>query len=206
VSDQIKNRVVGAIVLFTLAIIFIPKIFDGEKQSQRREFVAIPKKPIVEPTQINTPINNDSVPLKIKASESSESKEQVRVDTPALNIDPIDKINTQTTINKEVATKPDEKDTVLAKPTLKTTNGIKAKAWVLRMGSFGNPDNVNALVKKLRNKGYTAFSVPRIPKAGISNKVFIGPELKQSVLVKFQPQLKRDFKESGVIEKYNPVQ
>jgi len=83
---------------------------------------------------------------------------------------------------------------------------IQAQAWVIRMGSFGNPDNVKAFVAKLRKNGFNAFSVPVVPKAGIVNKVYVGPELNKSVLLKLQPKLKRTFKESGVIVKYQPIQ
>lgn len=181
-TDQIKNRVVGAIVVFALAIIFIPKIYDGEKESQRREFVTIPKKPAHQtPKNYTTP----------KADEVSVVK---------LNHEKDKVIATEIVENKTI-----EENTkkLIVKEDKVTT--IKAEAWVIRMGSFSNPDNVNGFVKKLRNKGFTAFSVPAVPKLGISNKVFVGPELNHGVLVKLQPKLKNEFKESGVIVKYNPL-
>lgn len=197
-SDQIKNRVVGAIVLFALAVVFIPKIFDGEKESQRREFIAIPKKPIHQPPRVNIQSNGEST-----STESIQTESTVSISTKKIAPSQLD---TESSVNvakisKEINKKPDVIKPVNTKPV-----EIKAKAWVIRMGTFGNPDNVNALVKKLRTKGFSAFSVPRVPKAGLSNKVFIGPELNQNVLVKFQPQLKREFKESGVIEIYSPLQ
>jgi len=182
VTDQIKNRVVGAIVVFALAIIFIPKIYDGEKESKKREFVTIPKKPAHQaPKSYDTPKMNDVSVVHL----NSEQKDA----TPS-------KVVNQQAIEESLDQVIDEK---------KNVTSIKAQAWVIRMGSFGKPDNVNAFVKKLREKGFIAFSVPAIPKPGVSNKVFIGPELNQEVLVKLQPKLKSEFKESGVIVKYNPL-
>ena len=177
-TDQIKNRVVGAIVLFALAIIFIPKIFDGEKESQRREFIAIPKKPIHQ-----VPRHNDTV------NESVINDASMTESTPNELSD------------NQINDRPEAAPTIVKEQSV----GLKTQAWVIKMGTFGNPDNVKAFVKKLRVKGFTAFSVPTVPKVGVNNKVFIGPELNQDVLVKLQPKLKVAFKESGVIEKYNPL-
>jgi len=187
VSDQIKNRVVGAIVLFTLAIIFLPKIFDGEKETQRREFVAIPKKPV------------HQVPNMAKVVAKSPETAQI---SP-----PVD-INNKATVKTPVKTVEKEKIAVKSKPApvVVPKKSINAQAWVIKMGSFGNPNNVKAFVLKLRKKGFTAFSVPTVPKAGIVNKVYVGPELKKNALVKLQPKLKQAFNESGVIVKYKPLQ
>jgi len=182
VTDQIKNRVVGAIVVFALAIIFIPKIYDGKKESKKREFVTIPQKPAHQIPKNYTMPKTEEVSIvhlnneegAVIDSENIEESNQVESPTESMS----------------------EKGDVVAS---------KAEAWVIRMGSFGNPDNVNAFVKKLREKGFTAFSVPAVPKLGISNKVFVGPELNHGVLVKLQPKLKNEFKESGVIVKYNPL-
>lgn len=179
-SDQMKNRVVGAIVLFSLAIIFLPKIFDGEKESRRRDFVAIPKKPIHQVPDMS----------KVLASNST---------TNALNAEKV-VIKQSTAVKKVVEVV--SKNTPITLPK----ESIKAQAWVIRMGSFGNPDNVKALVAKLRKKGFTAFSIPSTPKMGTVNKVYVGPELNKKMLFKLQPKLKRLFKESGVIEKYDPLQ
>lgn len=179
-TDQIKNRVVGAVVLFALAIIFLPKIFDGEKESQRREFVSIPKKPQHQQPaikQLNVGVAVDES-VKDTLSDSQQNKPR-----PLSN----------------------SKPKVIAAPVVVASPAIKAKAWVIRMGSFGNPQNVKSFVVKLRKKGFSAFSVPTTPRAGITNKVYVGPELNKHKLVSLQPKLKQSFNESGVIERYHPI-
>lgn len=195
-SDQIKNRVVGAIVLFALAIIFLPKIFDGNKESQRQAFVKIPTKPTHQQPDVSkielsrAPVGatpaDDGVPEVISTNLADDKQE---------NIDVIE------TKQDEVVSKPASKPRV--KPVV--TSPIKAKGWVIRMGSFGNPNNVNTLLKNLRKKGFTAYSVPAVPRSGVTNKVYVGPELDKKTLQSLQPKLKKAFKESGVIEKYNPI-
>lgn len=190
-SDQMKNRVVGAIVLFSLAIIFLPKIFDGEKESQRREFVAIPKKPIHQVPDISKVLTSNNKKSQLKDNTNSQSRPTTNASNAVIK---------QSTAVKVVEVV--SKNTSITLPK----ESIKAQAWVIRMGSFGNPDNVKALVAKLRKKGFTAFSIPSAPKVGSVNKVYVGPELNKKMLIKLQPKLKRLFKEGGVIEKYEPLQ
>ncbi|MGB0832881.1 MAG: SPOR domain-containing protein [Psychrobium sp.] len=212
-SDQIKNRVVGAIVLFALAIIFLPKIFDGEKQSQRQAFVTIPDKPThqqpdVSKIQLNKPpaVKQETVAPKQTESElvvtektvaekvASEKAIQEKLSQQETGSEKVNEAAKQSTVVTSSANK------IQPKPAL------KAEGWVIRMGSFGNPNNVNALVKKLRKQGFTAYSVPAVPRSGITNKVYVGPELSKKKLQAMQPKLKKAFKEAGVIEKYNPIQ
>jgi len=194
VSDQIKNRVVGAIVLFALAIIFLPKIFDGEKESQRQAFVKIPTKPIHQQPDVSQ-IELSKPPVDSNREERLADDAKVAIKTAAAQAEDVE--------NKQdkVVSKPVKKPAV--KPVVKPA--IKAQGWVIRMGSFGNPNNVNTLLKNLRKKGFTAYSVPAVPRSGVTNKVYVGPELNKKTLQSLQPRLKKVFKESGVIEKYNPI-
>lgn len=215
-SDQIKNRVVGAIVLFALAIIFLPKIFDGEKQSQRQAFVTIPDKPThqqpdVSKIQLNKP---PAVKQETVAPKQTESELVVTEKTVAEKVDTDkaiqEKLSQQKTgsANAEKVNEAAKQSTVVTSSAKKvqTKSAIKAEGWVIRMGSFGNPNNVNALVKKLRKQGFTAYSVPAVPRSGVTNKVYVGPELSKKKLQAMQPKLKKAFKEAGVIERYNPIQ
>lgn len=192
-SDQVKNRLVGAIVLFALAIIFLPKIFDGEKESQRREFVAIPQKP-----QHQVPDLSKLPQQQVNEAVVKEATSEGVTQSTSINVESIP--------DKSKPVEPKAKPQV-AKPAPKANKPVttKAQAWVIRMGSFGNPSNVKTLVKKLRAKGFTAFSVPSTPKQGVSNRVYVGPELNKKALQAMQPKLKKGFNESGVIEKYNPI-
>lgn len=195
-SDQIKNRVVGAIVLFALAIIFLPKIFDGEKESQRQAFVKIPTKPVHQQPDVSK-IELSKPPVDTALEEHSGDDAKISNKT------------VPSTVQAEAAKSKQDKvvSKPVAKPVVKPTvnPAIKAQGWVIRMGSFGNPSNVNTLLKNLRKKGFTAYSVPAVPRSGVTNKVYVGPELDKKKLQSLQPRLKKAFKESGVIEKYNPI-
>ncbi|MFO6424874.1 cell division protein DedD [Motilimonas sp. KMU-193] len=51
-ATQFQNRLVGTIILVALAVLFLPSLLDGQKETYREEFVAIPIAPeMVEQTQ-----------------------------------------------------------------------------------------------------------------------------------------------------------
>ncbi|MCE2571625.1 cell division protein DedD [Motilimonas eburnea] len=44
-ATQFQNRLVGTIILVALAVLFLPSLLDGQKETYREEFVAIPIAP-----------------------------------------------------------------------------------------------------------------------------------------------------------------
>jgi len=180
-TDQIKNRVVGTVVLFTLAIIFLPDIFDGEKNELKEEFAVIPAKPVAD----NAPLTV----VDVDAVEQPEEQQQQVVPSPSVHVD-----------KKQVQSK--KVDVPTSKPVTKT---FKRTGWVIQMGIFKQVSSVKPYLAKLRGKGFNAFSVPNIPKAGQSTTVYVGPDLDKKRLAKLQPKLKAAFNESGYLKKFDPT-
>lgn len=174
-NDQIKNRVVGTVVVFTLAIIFLPDIFDGKKNELKEEFAVIPARP--------APVKQQDV---IKVSE------------PVVDVN---QTKPSQAVNKPVVSKDDTKKHV----TKSQSETFKRAGWVIQMGIFKEVSRVKPYLAKLRKQGYTAFSVPQNPRAGEPTTVYVGPHLDKSVLAKMQPKLKKSFNESGYIKKFNPL-
>jgi len=191
-TDQIKNRVVGTLVLFTLAIIFLPDIFDGKKNQLKEDFAVIPAKPTLgQPVIIAQDVILD------QESRATDVARQVLSDddTHALAGEEPDVVVTSAVPTKNGAT-PAKKPSV--KPFMRS-------GWVIQMGIFQQAERVQPYLDKLRAKGFTAFSVPLRPRAGEATTVYVGPSLDKAALVKLQPKLKSVFNESGYIKKFSPL-
>ena len=192
-TDQIKNRVVGTIVIFALAIIFLPDILDGKKQRLRDDFDTIPVKPqyqapqpkiVIEQISIsnNETVENPAVPVKNKTVVSATNRKSANQ-------------------NSVIVSKPS------SEPVIKSVvKKLKKQAWVITVGSFKDPKNVKSLLSKLRKNGFTAFSVPSKPRINQTSKVFDGPALDKATLVKLQPKLKALINEAGFLSAYNPLE
>lgn len=217
-SDQLKNRLVGALVLITLAVIFLPDILDGQKNSQEKEFSTIPLRPEFDTSHVSNPaddIRQEADPGAQQVSEPGAEldpiAEQVSSPEPANNSESKTSNDSQKQAEAVAQAKlatatPSQKTPAPVKTTPKKVNSLmKGNAWVVRLGGFKNAANVKALVGKLRKQGIKCFTLPEIPKDGTLTRVFVGPNIDRKVLEKQLGQLKELTKLSGSIVKYEPT-
>ncbi|NRA55438.1 MAG: SPOR domain-containing protein [Gammaproteobacteria bacterium] len=223
-TDQIKNRVVGTVVIFALAIIFLPDILDGKKQQTSTEFVSIPVKPvaatvaqiIAEPSQQVLAPKSPTIDPKTSGTQKSSTAVQA---VAQLNDK---KVTQRKPIASSAKPKPKPKPAASSTSPVVATSAVpKPKAatwrkqpstkptinaWAIAVGSFNDPANAKSLLVKLRTKGFTAFSVPAKPRKGDISKVYVGPSTSKAKLTSLQPKLKAAINESGYITVYNPTE
>ena len=209
-STPFQNRIVGTIIVAAVAIIFLPDIFDGEKERYQEVFEEIPVAP-----ETNFTANKS----KLDSQEFVELKQDSIVDEVALDDEQGGVSNANSTENGEgvnqtppkAKTAKDDKSAELKEDKVVKVNPVtppKAKAdtaWVIQLGSFRHKNNVAQLVEKLRKAGYTVFTHPIKTKSGTLTKVFVGPELNKSSLEKKIPALKELTKVQGKVARYQPT-
>ncbi len=147
-DDGLKQRLVGALVLTALAVIFLPTLFHREQQENVDQTSQIPVKPRFEPVVIEPP----PTPV-IEPIVTQEERFQ-----PAVKPEP----------QPQVQTAPEV-------PTLDSEN--IPKAWVLQVASFKEESRAVAHAKELMDKGYRAFVRSTKVGDGTVNRVFIGPNI-----------------------------
>ena len=192
-STPFHNRLVGTIIVAAVVIIFLPDVLEGEKQSHQADFEAIPKAEVFTGKLTNKPFPEDKLvrqkPITISNEEAID--ELVRAQSIEESTKPSSKVKDKVAVTKSIA-KPVAKPPVKSKSQLNKTlpeKAIAKEAWVIHLGSFKNKDNVAQLLKKLKAKGYIAFTKPIQTKQGTLTKVIIGPELIKSAMVKKLPAL-----------------
>jgi len=190
-NEKLKQRLVGAVVLVSLAVIFIPMLLDGGKRSSMPMFGSnIPDKPDYQFEPLDIPLQPvpaipeerpvlidkpEPVPAK-KEETSGKAEKKPAVATPATTI-------------------PD-------KPEKVTTPSAGGTAWVVQVGSFSSSDNALALRDKLRSHGFTAF-VERVKSAeGSIYRVRVGPELKRENAEKQRKALQQKMKLKGIVMEF----
>lgn len=183
-SSQFQNRLVGVIVLVALGVIFLPDILDGKKQQQEEQFSEIPLRPAVE-------MNLDTSP-EYKAIDLTDEAAQFSAAEPEVLSSDADKPSVTS-----IASKP--------KPA-KVEQSLTSSAYTLQLGSFKNAANVNALVKRLRSKGFRAYTLPQTPVDGELTKVFVGPDISKAKLQRLQKELDKLTELKSAVVSYNPVE
>ncbi len=183
-----KQRIIGAIVLVALAVIFIPILLPGHrdlgfsdteshippKPDELKNLKVLElEKPIPAPAPrevVRTPIDERSPPAPKTESEA-----------PAVEQKPA-------TADKKPSPPP------VKETKTDTATTTTPKAWVVQVGSFSKRDNAMRLRDQLRSKGYKTF-VEQISAADkIFYRVRVGPVVSRSNALDLQKELQTKMK------------
>ena len=213
-ASQFQNRLIGTIILVAVGVIFLPDFFDGKKEHYKEEFASIPLQPkmggeseaktIPEPEDANVVLPQEPVVATTDAQTSTSSGDE----TYTIESDNQPSAEPQPVVEKTVAVKPVVKPTVKPvekpKPVIKTPV-TTSSAWVIKMGTFGNFDNANALIAKLRLNGYQAQLIPRNAKPGQYVKVVVGPDVSKAKLAGQIAELKKITGLNGKLNRFDAI-
>ena len=196
-SSQFQNRLVGVIVIVALGVIFLPDILDGKKQREEEQFAEIPLRPEIQestlPEQEIETLDLGADELQSRGEQDSDANEAV---------DDSWHIAEQEAAS---ASKPVSKPAVKSQAETKPVAQI-ASGWTIQLGSFNNATNVKGLVSRLRNKGFSAYTLPTKPVDGQLTKVFVGPNVSKDILSRMQNDIEKLTQLKGRIVAYNPVE
>ena len=205
-DQNLKNRLVGVIVIFALAVIFLPMILDGSGVRREKHDVVIPPQPLV---TANPEFEQKIVELQAKVDalpelepryvdENSPENRIERAPSPAPESNPeaataAAENNSSQTIAK-VEAKPKE-------PTAETRAG--GDSWVLQVGSFQDRKKALAQRDKLRKSNIAAVFIEQFSLDGKSSyRVRLGPFLNRDQTRVAQNKIKAKHDIDGIIMKY----
>ncbi len=188
-NDQLKQRLVGAIVLVSLAVIFIPMILPGGSGDSVKTRKAPPEPDYRFPppkSAPKAPAMSDPVIVPMADAEvKSKTTEKKAVSKKASDTKPVSKKSVVSASDKKPKTKPGQ-----------------VTAWIVQVGSFTSAPNAKALQDKLRKMGYASFVEAVKAKQGMNYRVRVGPELTRTLADKLQKQLAEKAKLKGVVQSY----
>ena len=172
-NDQLKKRLVGAIVLVALGIIFIPMLLDGGKRSGIPSFGSnVPPKPDYEFKTLD-------IPLEAPKSHPAPDRPRV-IEKPVIQqAKPVE----QRPVAPKTVDKAAPAKAPLVAPKSESTASKnlndKVQAWAVQVGSFSNSDNALKMRDKLRQAGFPRF-VEEVKVSGKATyRVRVGPTLER---------------------------
>jgi DedD protein len=173
-DNQLKQRLVGAIVLVSLAVIFIPMILSGsDPASSGLSDSVIPEKPEHDFVSRIIPLAQQAPETAEAVSSTPEARpEDKAVPTPQAS-------KPESTPKAAVTTVTRPATTPASKPPPVVRKGLEA--WVVQVGSFSSKENAYGLRDKLRGKGFPETFVDSIhDKDKTTYRVRLGPEVKKA--------------------------
>ncbi len=195
---QLKQRLVGAVVLVALGVIFIPMLLEGPDHNLVPEMEPLPEpgnQPVTEPLErfpaageipaepALSVVQTDSVPEPEQKAAPPEGRE---LPLPLPEETPV----------PEAAPEPP------AKPTAAEARPAALGNWVLQVGSFSSEQNAVRLRDQLREAHFPT-QVERVRVAGKTHfRVRVGPYLERDAAESDRKKLARTFALNGRVLSY----
>lgn len=193
--DGLKQRIIGALVLVSLAVIFVPMVFDEPHSGRTSTSINIPEEPPFPEVEAPTSDTASPPPYQKDRPETADAGAQdYRIlENGGPDAQPVPDSRSDRSPEVAVpektepvpsASTPDQPDaTAKAEipPEVKTeqasaefTRSLEG-AWVVQLGSFGNGDNARRLRDKVRDKGYNSHLQEVVRGDATLTRVFSGP-------------------------------
>jgi len=193
--DGLKQRIIGALVLVSLAVIFVPMLFDEPHSERTSTTIKIPEEPPF--PEVEAP-ESELAPPPSYGLESSDSTlaappaEQGGADSPGYRIleeSPGQETTSDVAESPEAGQEPDDASQEQASAPVETGDQASESpvsetaeyerslegAWVVQLGSFGNSDNARRLRDQVREKGYGSHLQEVVRGDTTLTRVFSGP-------------------------------
>ena len=209
-----KQRMVGALVLVALAVIFLPMLFSRQDEQRQvtveapaapqapalpqvqMETVAVPEPQALpqEPVPTDDEVAEQEVPSAPVAAAPVVPAQIVKPATPPPTSKPIPAPAQPITAGPSaVASKPDTTQSRV------DANGLSV-SWSVQLASLSSRASAESLQKTLRSQGYNAY----IRSADGKNRVFVGPLIERAEADRLRDLLGRQQNLKGFVVRFQP--
>ncbi len=182
--QDLKKRLIGAAVLASLAVIFIPMLLEEE-------------------TVIDNNIYSTNIPERIRPAEpapviQTEKLDQVREKHDyGTSIQPSKDAEVKEIVDSSAET---DADTSSAGKPLKTRTGLTS--WMVQVGSFSSRENASKIVGELRKAGYDTHLETAQVKNRKLFRVRVGPEIDRNNADRIAKEVSKKFFVNATVLRY----
>jgi DedD protein len=195
VNNGLKQRLVGALVLLGVAVIFLPGFFKQHTQYQVDTRSQIPPRPETVPVVIDTPqasITTEPAP----APETMFLPEQA-------SSNPLSASSVRASSSSSVAASSSRVGGI-TRAASHSSAPLMADAWVVQVASYTDPADAQQLRKRLQARGYKAYVRLAQLAQGQVSRVFIGPKLDKALALEVKNEVDPLFKVDSMVLLFKP--
>ncbi|MDP4567872.1 SPOR domain-containing protein [Pseudomonas sp. LPH60] len=206
-----KQRMVGALVLVALAVIFLPMLFSREDE-QRHVTVEAPPAPQastmpqvqVEPVVVpeSQVLPQEPVPVEESVVQQVAPSMSIAPSAPAVAPAPV-VASKPAPAPKPAPVPAPAQPIAVAKPDTSQSridaNGLSI-SWSVQLASLSSRESAENLQKTLRSQGYNAY----IRSAEGKNRVFVGPLIERAEADRLRDLLGRQHNLKGFVVRFQP--
>jgi DedD protein len=206
-----KKRLVGAVVIVALAVIFVPMLFEDDSDVPQPPLpVVMPDEPDVDERFGTESFLTAPEPYLGGVDQSEESWPDPQALSAPAGDGELESVY-EPTFDEPVSDEPrsDERAPVIATPQqpvepappapMSADDGMPA--WVTQVASLGTSEGAQQLADKLRGEGFSAFVEPAEVRGRLYYRVRVGPEVDRANAEKTASRLRQTYKDA-LIQRY----
>ena len=208
-NDILKQRLVGALILMALGVIFWPIIFVDQDPSPGMEDLRIPSRPQVDTTPIAAPD-----PAGLRGSPELDFDPEAFADDPGAEED-LPLFAEPLTAESTAAPEPEPRPELAAPPAPGETRSERPEqpvidaqgvpvAWMLQVASVSSAERAEDLRQRLQARGEKAWVVPATINDRVTYRVNIGPKFERARLEALRPAIDAEFGVTSLVKRYVP--
>ena len=175
-DNGLKQRLVGALVLTAIAVIFLPSLFTREERVVVDTTSLIPPAPDLKPVVISKPIRPEAITPAPTPEQAFQPTEEAL---------------------------PSSSDTEIAESPGLDATGLP-KAWTVQIASFMEPARAEKLQDKLLADDYRAYSRTLKTDKGEITRVFIGPQISRQSALEVKNKIDQELSVNSLVLKFQP--
>ena len=207
-NDVLKQRLVGALILVALGVVFWPIIFVQPGDRPSAEQPRIPPRPQINTSPIEPP---DQVGLRsVQEVEARVQMEEVLSAAEPLEPEPSPALEPEPA-EEQAPEEPPEQQPAPERPTRNTApeklamdaQGVPV-AWILQVASVSNAEKAEQLRQRLLQKDRKAYT-RQVKRDGREfYRVYVGPTFERARLETMKSEVDREFGVNSLIVRYVP--
>ncbi len=215
-SDILKQRLVGALILIALGVIFWPIIFVDPDQGAGMEDLRIPPRPQVDTTPIAAP---DPAGLRgspeLEYDEGEFADEALEDADPWEFAEPVLADGADAPPESESEPEPEQTPAAAAPPGPGETRTERPEqpvldaqgvpvAWMLQVASVSSAKKAEELRQRLEARGEKAWVDPVTIDGRVMYRVNVGPKFERARLEALRPGIDAEFGVKSLVKRYLP--
>jgi DedD protein len=195
VNEPLKQRLVGALILVALGVIFWPIIFVQPTEQPEQDMPAIPPRPVVGEEPVPAPqLDNLRQSRPIAAAQAPEPVQPVRDDVVIPDVADTPRAKQSApVVRREEAPEPLAID----------EDGVPL-AWILQVVTVSSADKADEIRGRLQAMDHKAYVKKVVRNGDTLYRVYVGPKFERAKLEQLQSDIDSAFGVSSIVVRYLP--
>jgi DedD protein len=181
---QVRERLVGALVLVAIVVLFVPALLKGPAREADSSGIADRRSVVIPVQATSEPAREEELVPEPLSPDSGRTV----VDEPLPQATPPPAAVPEPVSERPPATEP------VRPPADAPAVGVAPgqPAWAVQLGAFSTREKADALVAKLRGNGYAAFVLEYRADGRVLHRVRVGPEQDRERAAAIAARLRKD--------------